>query len=73
MGSRRGIFVTLEGGEGSGKTTQSRRIVAHLESLGREEVFCRLAHPFWFQSFGAVMASGFLELLGTSWQTDNPA
>ena len=36
MGSRRGIFVTLEGGEGSGKTTQSRRIVAHLRSRGRE-------------------------------------
>jgi dTMP kinase len=41
MGSRRGIFVTLEGGEGSGKTTQSRRIVAHLESLGREVVETR--------------------------------
>jgi len=41
MGSRRGIFVTLEGGEGSGKTTQSRRIVAHLESLGREVVVTR--------------------------------
>ena len=36
MGSRRGIFVTLEGGEGSGKTTQSRRIVAYLRSRGRE-------------------------------------
>ena len=41
MGSRRGIFVTLEGGEGSGKTTQSRRILAHLESLGREVVQTR--------------------------------
>ena len=36
MGSRTGIFVTLEGGEGSGKTTQSRRIIAHLRSRGRE-------------------------------------
>jgi dTMP kinase len=36
MGSRTGIFVTLEGGEGSGKTTQRHRIVAHLRSLGRE-------------------------------------
>ncbi len=35
MGSRPGIFVTLEGGEGSGKTTQRRRIVAYLESMGR--------------------------------------
>lgn len=36
MGSRTGIFVTLEGGEGSGKTTQCRRMVAYLQSLGRE-------------------------------------
>ena len=36
MGSRRGIFVTLEGGEGSGKTTQSRRIAAYLRSRGHE-------------------------------------
>jgi dTMP kinase len=36
MGSRKGIFVTLEGGEGSGKTTQCRRIVAHLLAKGRD-------------------------------------
>lgn len=36
MGSRTGIFVSLEGGEGSGKTTQCVRIVAHLLSQGRE-------------------------------------
>jgi dTMP kinase len=36
MGGRRGIFVTLEGGEGSGKTTQSRRIVQYLRARGRE-------------------------------------
>ena len=36
MGSRTGIFVTLEGGEGSGKTTQRRRIVDYLESKGHE-------------------------------------
>ena len=36
MGSRKGIFVTLEGGEGSGKTTQRRRIVDFLESKGHE-------------------------------------
>jgi len=36
MGSRRGFFLTLEGGEGSGKTTQCRRIVAHLRALGHE-------------------------------------
>jgi dTMP kinase len=36
MGSRTGFFVTLEGGEGSGKTTQSRRLAAHLRSRGHE-------------------------------------
>ena len=36
MGSRTGFFVTLEGGEGSGKTTQSRRIAAYLRERGHE-------------------------------------
>jgi len=36
MGSREGIFLSLEGGEGSGKTTQLRRIAGYLRSLGRE-------------------------------------
>jgi dTMP kinase len=35
MGGRRGLLVTLEGGEGSGKTTQCRRIVEHLRARGR--------------------------------------
>ena len=30
---------------------------------GRDEVLRRLSHPFWFQSFGAVMASGSVEPL----------
>lgn len=36
MGSREGIFLSLEGGEGSGKTTQLRRIAGYLRSRGRE-------------------------------------
>ena len=36
MGSRTGFFVTLEGGEGSGKTTQSRRIAAFLRARGHD-------------------------------------
>src|SRR5580692_6648976 len=30
----------------------SEAVVHH---YGRDELLCRLAHPFWFQSFGAVM------------------
>jgi dTMP kinase len=41
MGSRTGIFISLEGGEGSGKTTQCVRIVAHLLSQGRDVVETR--------------------------------
>ena len=33
-----GLFVCLEGGEGSGKSTQSRLLREHLESLGHEVV-----------------------------------
>jgi hypothetical protein len=33
-------------------TVMSQAIVHH---YGREELLRRLAHPFWFQSFGAVM------------------
>jgi hypothetical protein len=28
---------------------------AIVHHYGRDELLCRLAHPFWFQSFGAVM------------------
>ncbi len=41
MGSRTGIFITLEGGEGSGKTTQSRRIVEYLQERGFDVVVTR--------------------------------
>lgn len=34
----RGIFVVLEGGEGTGKTTQAAALVARLRDLGREVV-----------------------------------
>lgn len=37
----RGLFITLEGGEGSGKSTQSKRLQAKLESEGHSVVTTR--------------------------------
>ncbi|HAJ90872.1 MAG TPA: dTMP kinase [Rhodospirillaceae bacterium] len=36
-----GLFITLEGGEGAGKSTQSRRLKAALEDAGREVILTR--------------------------------
>jgi dTMP kinase len=36
-----GLFVTFEGGDGSGKSTQIPRLAARLEALGRESVCTR--------------------------------
>ena len=36
-----GLFVTLEGGEGAGKSTQARRLADHLRDRGREVVLTR--------------------------------
>lgn len=37
----KGLFITLEGGEGGGKSTQSRKLKDHLEKKGREVVLTR--------------------------------
>lgn len=37
----RGLFITLEGGEGTGKTTQIERLAAYLRALGREVITTR--------------------------------
>ncbi len=41
MSGRRGFFLTFEGGEGAGKSTQARRLAASLEAAGFETVLTR--------------------------------
>lgn len=38
---RPGIFICLEGGDGTGKTTQAERLASRLREEGREVVLCR--------------------------------
>lgn len=41
MTNKRGRFITLEGGEGAGKTTQIARLKTHLEQTGKKVVTTR--------------------------------
>lgn len=41
MALSRGVFVSIEGGEGAGKTLQARALVAHLEERGFNALYVR--------------------------------
>jgi dTMP kinase len=41
MKRTKGIFITIEGGEGSGKTTQSRLLKDYFEAIGRKVLITR--------------------------------
>jgi dTMP kinase len=54
--ARRGLFITLEGPDGSGKTSQAARLGAALEAEGREVVLLR-------EPGGTALGEGLRELL----------
>ena len=60
----RGKFITLEGGEGAGKSTQARLLAEHLRSLGHECVVTR-------EPGGSPVAEALREVIlsgvGVSW------
>lgn len=62
----RGLFITLEGGEGAGKTTQIKRLAARLALAGRQVTLSR-------EPGGSVGAEEIRRLLvaGEAYQWDN--
>ena len=60
-----GLFVTFEGGEGSGKSTQIQRLAARLRAAGREPVITR-------EPGGTPLAEGIRELLLDPARSPNP-
>ncbi len=66
----RGKFITLEGGEGAGKSTQARFLAEHLRSLGHECVVTREpgGSPV-AEALREVILSGVAASLGPSAET----
>ncbi|WP_341918173.1 dTMP kinase [Hydrocarboniphaga effusa] len=60
MSSARGRLITLEGGEGAGKTTQARFIAAWLRAQGREVVTTR-------EPGGSPLAEAIRQLVLADW------
>lgn len=56
----RGRFIVLEGGEGGGKSTQARRLRAHLEAAGRRVLLTR-------EPGGSPLAEAIRALVLGSW------
>ena len=51
-----GLFLTFEGGDGSGKTTQINRLVTWLESRGRTVVLTREPAPTGARAIAACVS-----------------
>ncbi|MEO1142814.1 MAG: dTMP kinase, partial [Pseudomonadota bacterium] len=65
VASKRGVFITLEGGEGAGKSTQIRRLDEKLQSLGFDTLLTREPGGTpGAEAIRHVILSGFAEQFG---------